>query len=874
MDVRTSAPAAVAGMVGRTDDLVRLCRATGRERLVTVTGPGGCGKTRLVFEAVSTGGAGGVVELAGTGPHADPAAAVLAACGFREEPGRAAVDVLCDRLARAPRTVVLDNCEHLRGAVAALVAELLGRCAELRVVATSRVPLGVPGEVVLTLSGLDPAGDGADLFLERARRVQPSLPDDGPTRATAVAISEMADGLPLAIELAAAHARSLPLDGIRDGMADRLRFLRARNGTTAGRHSSLLSSLDWSAELVGAPARSALCALALLDGRFELDAALAATGDREALEALVDHCLVRFDAADGRYLLLDTVRAYGLDGLDDAGRRHALDGLLAWAARLAGDVRAGLERADPDALRRVDRADAALCSVLDRSLETGVGRDVAAAIATDMAFGWSLRGRCAEGLSRTTRLVATLDPVPPGLAWAHGFLALYAGDVDTGLAFSEQAVRTGGDRVRARALIVLGMVQAFVDPAGAEPVLADAEAAAAAAGDDWGQVEAAQIRAYTHVHRSSGAAALRCADGVLPVLERMGHGQLAAWDAAIRADVAEAAGRYPEALREGYRGLEAATTVGEPVSAAGSWIPLLRALVAVGDVEQAGRVLDDGLRFFDAHPGLGIDGFVSIGTALVASAGPAAEAVDAAAAAAQCPGMVPVGAAEVGLLLGVARLRSGDPCGARRAAAEAADAARSLGHRGFVAVADMVVAAAARAEGGTVPLSVFDLLGSIHDVGLRPLVPDALDLVAALHRDAGRDPAAARLHAAATHLRAALGVVASPLARTLAPPPEWSAAPELAGARAEGARFGEAGAVGYARRARGRRGRPRAGWDSLTPTERDVVALVATGRSNAEIGASLLVSPGTVRTHLRSVFAKLGVTSRTELAARAAQAGS
>jgi DNA-binding CsgD family transcriptional regulator len=114
--------------------------------------------------------------------------------------------------------------------------------------------------------------------------------------------------------------------------------------------------------------------------------------------------------------------------------------------------------------------------------------------------------------------------------------------------------------------------------------------------------------------------------------------------------------------------------------------------------------------------------------------------------------------------------------------------------------------------------------------------------------------------------------VPSPLARTLAPLPEWTDDPALAGAWADGTRFGEAGAVGYARRARGRRGRPRAGWDSLTPTEREVVAQVATGRSNAEIGATLLVSPGTVRTHLRSVFAKLGVTSRAELAARAATA--
>ena len=505
-----------------SDDLALLCRSARRERLVTLTGPDGCGKTRLVHEAADGWDVHGVVELAGTGLHGDPAPAVLTACEFREEPGRDVVDVLGDRLARAPGVLVLDSCERLRDAVAALVATLLARCAVLRIVATSRVALGVPGEVVLTLSGLDPDRDGADLFLERARRVQPSLRVDARTRTAAVAISRMADGLPLAIEIAAAHARSVPLDGIRDGLAGRLRVLSA-GSPTGGRHPSLLSSLDWSAELVGAQARAALRALALLDGRFELDAALAAAGDREAWETLVDHSLVRFDAADGRYLLLDTVRAYGAGTADDDGRLRAMDRLLAWAAGLARDVRDGLERADPDALHRVTRADAALCSVLDRAIEAGHGLGVAATIVEDLAFGWSLRGRCAEGLSRTGRLVAVLDPPPPGLAWAHGFLA------------------------------------------------------------------------------SSAA-----------------------------------------------------------------------------------------------------------------------------------------------------------------------------------------------------------------------------------------DPAAAE-------------------------------------ARDGGARLGQAGAVGYdARRSRGRRGRPRAGWDSLTPTEREVVAQVVTGRSNAEIGAALLVSPGTVRTHLRSVFAKLGVTNRTELAARAA----
>ncbi len=873
---------ALAPIVGRADDLARLTASAGRERLVTVSGAAGCGKTRLVTEAAGGWALHGVVELAGT--RTDPAAAALVACGIREDPGRPAAEVLRERLGRepvtggagsAPHVLVLDNCEHLREPVAALVTDLLRHCAPLRVVATSRVALGVPGEVVLPLAGLEADGDGADLFLERARRVQPSLPDDSPTRATAVRICRMADGLPLAIELAAAHARSLPPAGIEDGMADRIRFLTTRGGTPEdARHASLLSSLDWSADLVGAPAQAALRALSLFDGRFELDAALAATDDRDSLETLVEHSLVRFDAADGRYLLLDTVRAYAEASADPVERKATLERLLAWAAAFAREVRDGLAHAAPDVLERVARADAAVGSVVDRALEDGHGVDVAAGVVEDMAFGWSLRGRCADGLSRTHRLVEALDPVPPGLRWAHGFLAFHAGDPETGMAAAQDAADSGDDRVRARGLILLGMARAFVEPAAAEPMLADAEHAAEVAGDDWGRVEAAQCRAYTHLYRGDPAEALRCADSVVPVLERLGHSRPAAWDAAIRADAADVRGVYPDALRAGRRGIELATAVGEPVGLSGAWMPLLRTLVALGHDDEAARVRDEGLRFLDTHPGLGTAEIALLGTAIVASTGPADEAAAAARAVLGSDGLVPAAGAEAGVLLAVARLRTGDTSGARAAATDAGDAAAALGHRGFAVAADLVVAAAVRAEGGAPLTRACDALGAAHERGLRPLVADGLDLVAALHRDSGRDPVAARLHAAATRLRAGTGgAVPGPLARMLAPPPSWLDDPILAGALAEGTRLGEAGAVGYAQRSRGRRGRPRAGWDSLTPTEREIVVQVATGRSNAEIAAMLLVSPGTVRTHLRSVFAKLGVTSRTELAARAAVVG-
>ena len=224
-------------------------------------------------------------------------------------------------------------------------------------------------------------------------------------------------------------------------------------------------------------------------------------------------------------------------------------------------------------------------------------------------------------------------------------------------------------------------------------------------------------------------------------------------------------------------------------------------------------------------------------------------------------------AVDAALLLATARLRAGDADGAGQAADIAACGAAELGHAGTAAAAALVGAAADRARGRDAT-AAYEALARLHTLGLRPLVVDALALVGALARDGGRTAAAARLHGAAERLRAELGIAISPLGGVLGPDAAFLAA--HAAAVVEGRRLGERGAVGFAARSRGRRGRPKSGWDSLTPAECEVAALAAQGRSNLEIGATLLVSTATVRTHLSSVYAKLGLTNRTELAAAAA----
>jgi predicted ATPase/DNA-binding CsgD family transcriptional regulator len=842
-------PAARSSFVGRTAELTRLRALLARERLVTVVGPGGIGKTRLATEALRAEPPSrlhGFVELGSAGPLADPADAVLAGCGFREDPGRSARDVLRERLGAG--LLVLDCCEHVRDEVAELVGELTTACAQLRVLATSRAALGLAGEVVVPLTGLGPAAP--KLLVERARAVQPALPAGPGTDAVADDICRLADGVPLAIELAAAHARSLPLSAVRDGMADRMRFL-ARGGG-AGRHSSLRSSLDWSAQIVGPTARAALGALSVLDGWFPLDAAIAVTGDIAALESLVDHSLVQFDAPGERYLVLDTVREYAAATVDAAVVEAARDRLLDWAATFARESRGGLERADPGVLSRVARADAAVRSAL-------VPDPRAADVVADLAFGWSLRGRLREGVAAAERVVDAT--APSRLRWAHAFLTLYSGDVERGyeLAATASADTDVGGASRARLLILTGMAQAFVDPAGAEPALLEAQQLARAAGDTWAEVEAGQIVAYTHLYRGAYTAAVQSADGVTDALAELGHGQLRAWDGAIRAEAAAARAEYPDAVRHGRSALTLAMDVGEPVSAAGAWTPLLKALVATGEQDAAEATLAEGLAFLREHPGLGSAECAALANAIVAAHGDAATAASAAGRAVAAGATLPIAAAEAGLLLATARLRLGDGPGARAAADAAVEVADQLGHQVFAA-AGLLVRAAALGEAG----AAHEALAAAYGLGAVPLVLDALDVVAHLARSAGRERVAARLHGSVRRQRAELGTVVSPLASMFAPEPGFGGE-----AGQEGERLGLAGAVGYAQRSRGRRDRPRAGWHSLTPAERAVVELVARGRSNAQIATELLVSTGTVRTHLRSVFAKLDVTNRTELAAQA-----
>ncbi len=285
--------APLTSFVGRAAEVAELGAMLEKHRLVTVTGPGGVGKTRVAVEVArrTDGRFADGVWLAELASGSDPAlvpAAVCSALGVHQVPGAAVTDALATALSRQQLLLVLDNCEHVLAAVAELCERLLPVADDLRILATSREPLGVAGEARYRLPplGLPVHGDPPDLaesdavalFAERARLVDAHFTVNGESGPVVARLVERLDGMPLAIELAAARVEALGAAGVLDRLDDGLRLLGARNRTTADRHRSLAAAADWSYRLLTELEQRVFRSLAAFPGPFTLEAAEAVAG--------------------------------------------------------------------------------------------------------------------------------------------------------------------------------------------------------------------------------------------------------------------------------------------------------------------------------------------------------------------------------------------------------------------------------------------------------------------------------------------------------------------------------------------------------------------------------------------------------------------
>ncbi|HUQ80291.1 MAG TPA: BTAD domain-containing putative transcriptional regulator, partial [Gemmatimonadaceae bacterium] len=334
-------PSSLTSFIGREREVGEVGEALAAKRLVTLTGAGGSGKTRLAAEvarAAERRFANGVawIELASIAEPSIVAANVATMLGV-DGGGRSHADALCDALRDADILLVMDNCEHLIEACASLVDRLLRECRQLRILATSREPLGIPGErawlvPVLSLPASDAApesissSEAVRLFIDRARAASTSFALTGANAAAVAALCTRLDGLPLAIELAAARVRALTPSEILARLDDGLRVIAAANRTGIPRHRTLREAIGWSYDLLDEGERLLLQRLSVFAGEFALDAAeaicaggcVASEDVLELLAALVDKSLVvvRDQVDEVRYRLLETVRQFAREQLD------------------------------------------------------------------------------------------------------------------------------------------------------------------------------------------------------------------------------------------------------------------------------------------------------------------------------------------------------------------------------------------------------------------------------------------------------------------------------------------------------------------------------------------------------------------------------
>lgn len=339
-------PSELSTFIGRDQELSKVREALSGTRLLTLAGAGGCGKTRLALEAASQvlGDFEGGVWFIDLAPIADAGlvakTAALAARVY-EEPGRPIFDTLRDALSSKPTLLILDNCEHLIDAVAELAGTLLRSCPKLKIVCTSREALSVPGELAWKVPSLSTpertdldaksllrASEAARLFVDRATAVQPAFELTDANAGAIASICRRLDGIPLAIELAAARVKSLPVEQLAERLDDRFRLLTGGGRTALPRQQTLRATIDWSYNLLQPDEKRLLQRLAVFSGGWTLEAAetVCSGGEIEdwhvldLLTHLVDKSLVVYEevAAMGHYRMLETVRQYSREKLFDS----------------------------------------------------------------------------------------------------------------------------------------------------------------------------------------------------------------------------------------------------------------------------------------------------------------------------------------------------------------------------------------------------------------------------------------------------------------------------------------------------------------------------------------------------------------------------
>jgi predicted ATPase/DNA-binding SARP family transcriptional activator len=634
---RGNLPAPLTTFVGRQDELVELGHVLEGSRLVSLTGPGGAGKTRLAIELgrrIVDEHRDGVwlVELGRVTDPGDVAGTVASVLDTGGAGGAASVgmprtgsptDRIDERLRGRDAVLILDNCEHLLAPVAELARSILERYEAVRILATSREPLGVPGEVrwrVPTLRVPSRAtGDVRDLlgseavrlFVDRAKAANPSFELTAENAGSVVELCRRLDGLPLALELAAAPVSALPVAAIADALRDRFNLLTAGSRSGPLRQQTLRGAVDWSYDLLDDRERALFRACSVFPSGVSLDAARW-IGERSGLPsrdvlgtltALVDKSMLVADVASGgepRYSMLETLRAYGIEILREAGEERAARRALAeFALRLAEMGDDGLRGRDHLRwLRLLDVEFGNLREGFDETIRAG---DAEMALRIAAALGWyfAITDRHGHDEGRAwmdEALALPEEGVAPAVrAYALAILSYLAGqelDVDVAVAAGEEAVARASDVGRTRPLAVANMVLAMALAEAGQPervpdLVRAGRETYGHIGDEWGVGSAELILAATDMQAGDVERVAERGRAVVESGRRSGYDPWEIWGRMLLAWADERTGSTSAARREYELALERSKALGFDLYVSFVLVRLGRLALADGDVERA-----------------------------------------------------------------------------------------------------------------------------------------------------------------------------------------------------------------------------------------------------------------------------------------------